>query len=148
MDPITRKETFLAKAGGQDVTTPTPVTREEYFLNEIANGGGGSSNKFIVTLTPTAQDFSGVMDKTVEEINTAYEDGQEIWFSLNDGEGSTYSVPCDMIIHNLGEGINYNDYCAKVLVYAMDAIVLVRVNGSGGTTATYSTYLYSLTPLS
>lgn len=43
MDPITRKETFLAKAGGQDVTTPTPITREEVFLDEIAKRGGGSS---------------------------------------------------------------------------------------------------------
>ncbi len=43
MNPITRKEMFLAAAGGQDVTTPTPVTREEVFLDEIAKEGGGSS---------------------------------------------------------------------------------------------------------
>lgn len=42
LTPKTRKETFLAAAGGQDVTTPTPVTREEVFLNEIAKGGGSS----------------------------------------------------------------------------------------------------------
>lgn len=35
MDPITRKEMFLAKAGGQDVNTPPPITREEMFLNKI-----------------------------------------------------------------------------------------------------------------
>ncbi len=49
MDPITRKETFLAKAGGQDVTTPTPVTREEFFLNEIAKGGGDERTVVPVT---------------------------------------------------------------------------------------------------
>ena len=32
--PITRKEMFLAKAAGQDVTTPEPITREEHFLSK------------------------------------------------------------------------------------------------------------------
>lgn len=47
LTPITRKETFLAKAGGQNVVTPTPITREETFLQAIidsgSGGGGGSS---------------------------------------------------------------------------------------------------------
>lgn len=34
--PITRKELFLAKAGGQDVKTPEPITREELFLAKVA----------------------------------------------------------------------------------------------------------------
>lgn len=66
MDPITRKETFLAKAGGQDVTTPTPVTREEYFLNEIAKGGGGSGGGVLVVT-----DTNGTLDKTWQEIYDA-----------------------------------------------------------------------------
>lgn len=41
LTPKTRKETFLAAAAGQDVTTPTPITREEVFLDAIAKGGGG-----------------------------------------------------------------------------------------------------------
>ena len=43
MDPITRKEMFLAKAAGQNVTTPKPITREEMFLAKIAENGGASS---------------------------------------------------------------------------------------------------------
>lgn len=35
MNPVTREETFLARAAGQDVETPTPVTRNETYLNEI-----------------------------------------------------------------------------------------------------------------
>jgi hypothetical protein len=31
---------FLAKAGGQDVQTPTPITREEMFLQKIIDNGG------------------------------------------------------------------------------------------------------------
>ena len=31
---------FLAKASGQNIQTPTPITREEYFLSKITGGGG------------------------------------------------------------------------------------------------------------
>lgn len=43
MEPITRKEKFMAKAGGQNVKTPEPITREEYFLSKIQGGGGVTS---------------------------------------------------------------------------------------------------------
>ena len=43
MNPITRREVFLAAAGGQQVETPEPITREEMYLKQIAEGGGGSS---------------------------------------------------------------------------------------------------------
>ena len=36
LDPITREEHYLAKAGGQNVKTPTPITRQEMFLDAIA----------------------------------------------------------------------------------------------------------------
>ena len=39
-EPNTRKETFLASAAGMAVETPTPITREEIYLDAIANGGG------------------------------------------------------------------------------------------------------------
>lgn len=42
MEPITRKEMFLAKASGQLVDTPDPITREEMFLQKIAENGSGS----------------------------------------------------------------------------------------------------------
>lgn len=48
LEPITREEMFLAKAGGQEVTTPKPITRIERFLQAIidrlSGGGGGSSD--------------------------------------------------------------------------------------------------------
>ena len=66
MEPITRKEKFLAKAGGQNVELPNPVTREEMFLAAI---GGG---KFVVYIM---EDDNGnlVFDKTFEEIDAAME---------------------------------------------------------------------------
>ena len=41
IEPITRREMFTAKAGGQDINTPTPITREEMFLSQIGCFGGG-----------------------------------------------------------------------------------------------------------
>ena len=49
MKPLTRKEFFMAKAAGQSVPDLEPITREEYFLNQIAEsggGGGGSSDPY------------------------------------------------------------------------------------------------------
>lgn len=43
LNPITRKEIYLAKASGDQVETPEPITREEMYLKKIAEGGGGSS---------------------------------------------------------------------------------------------------------
>lgn len=44
---ITRKEKYLAKAGGQDVEVPLPpITRKEKYINGIIEeGGGGSGGK-------------------------------------------------------------------------------------------------------
>ena len=43
LNPITRREVFLAAASGEQVETPEPITREEMYLKKIAEGGGGSS---------------------------------------------------------------------------------------------------------
>lgn len=56
MEPITRKEKYLAAIVGQAVELPEPITREEMFLAEIASngtgGGGGSGNPNAVLYTP------------------------------------------------------------------------------------------------
>lgn len=54
------------------------ITAEK--LNNMENGIENANNPFLVTLTPTAQDYSGTMDKTVAEINEAYESGRKIVF--------------------------------------------------------------------
>lgn len=41
LNPITREEKFLAKAGGEDVGELKPITRREQFLDRLAGGGGG-----------------------------------------------------------------------------------------------------------
>lgn len=54
MEPKTRKEHYLAKIAGEDVTVPEPKTRQEYYLKEIAeNGSGGSGGGGIFPVTTT-----------------------------------------------------------------------------------------------
>ena len=43
LTPQTRREQFFAKAAGEAATVPTPVTREEMYLNAIAEGAGSDS---------------------------------------------------------------------------------------------------------
>lgn len=80
LNPVTRKEMFLAAAGGQDVTTPTPVTREEVFLDAIAKGGGGGGSSgggvLVVNVTETESDthYIYTCDKTAGEILSALEE--------------------------------------------------------------------------
>ena len=37
IEPITRREFFLAAAGGQEVTVPTPITRSEIYLAALSD---------------------------------------------------------------------------------------------------------------
>lgn len=85
IEPVTRKEMFMAAAAGESVATLTPVTREEYFLSKIAGsgggGGGGSSDsgKFIVTVyNANAQGTILKADKTHDEISSAIESGMSV----------------------------------------------------------------------
>lgn len=71
LTPITRKETFLAKAGGQNVVTPTPITREETFLQAIIDNGGGGGGTGGGVLVATMDLDTGELDKTWQEILSA-----------------------------------------------------------------------------
>lgn len=99
--------------------------------------------KFVVTLTPTAADYSGTMDKTVAEINAAYEAGQQIWFRLYESASSFYDIP-------LAYAYNY-DGSIYYTVYILDTVNNIIINAWTTTNElgnTYSTKVYSLTPAS
>lgn len=58
IEPITRKEKFLAKAGGQSVEELKPITREEMFLSKIVGGGsGGGVQPDLSQNDPNAPDY-------------------------------------------------------------------------------------------
>ena len=97
--------------------------------------------KFIVTLTPTAQDYSGTMDKTVAEIDAAYKAGQEIWFEISDGY-TTNSFAMTMIYRDNSAYPSFTGY----IIYH-DMIIDVATGSTNlGTSNTYNTIVYTLTP--
>jgi len=104
-------------------------------------------DKFIVTLTPTALDYSGTMDHTVAEINAAYEAGQEIWFRIAyNGDG--YLVPMKAVYED-HETTFPSFNCEVVLGDGLDMLLYVATGSTDtGTKDTYFTSIYSLTPAS
>ena len=131
---------------------------EKNFLPLVSSSDNGSElivkngnwakqqKKFIVTLTPTAQDFSGTMDKTVAEINAAYEAGQEIWFKVAVGSDWT-EYPLSRV-GKLNE-YEYPSFNCNALYDEADVLVMIYTGTTdNGTKQTYSTKIYSLTPAS
>lgn len=67
---------FLAKLGGADVTTPTPITRKEQFLQKAIEGGGNSGGS------------SGGDEGWIGDGNT------HIWIALQEGRTSPMLGVC------------------------------------------------------
>lgn len=70
-EPITRKEKYLAKASGQNVETPDPLTREEMYLDTIAKGGGGGGGGGADLPDVTSADNGKVLSVVSGEWNKA-----------------------------------------------------------------------------
>lgn len=84
MEPKTRKEHYLAKIAGEDVSVPEPKTRQEYYLKEIAeNGGGGGGDEPVVIDVVTNDTFTQVIsvDITPEELSAAIEAKKRIYIA-------------------------------------------------------------------
>ena len=116
-------------------------------IKALGKGGGGGGEKFIVTLTPTALDYSGTMDKTVAEINAAYEAGQEIVFRVMLSENTHMDVDCTAsYFDSVFTYPSFNAYIivgdGGVIIYAFTATT------NDGTKQTYGTAVYALTPAS
>ena len=134
-----------AKAAGASLAPSTTSFDDGCEL--IVKGGAWvkQQKKFVVTLTPTAPDYSGTMDKTVAEINAAYEAGMEIWFKL-EASGMGYL----MEMAGIGNGDPESTYPSfNVKFLANDTLLYVNSGyTNNGTKQTYSTSVYSLTPAS
>jgi hypothetical protein len=116
-------------------------------LKGNGGGGGGGSNKFIVTLTPTAQDFSGTMDKTVAEIWDAYNFGQDIVFRLMTSETGHYDIIPNLFEHL--DGISYGTISASAIIETNTfAEIATDQSESDGTVNNYYCHVYTLTPAS
>ena len=93
--------------------------------------------ELIVELTPTAQDFSGTMNKTPSEIRNAISARKRIMFSIPSMSASVEatqfvggSVACANITYNIG---------------GQDALIQIITSSSD---STYTTTIFPLTPMS
>ena len=117
-------------------------------LNNIETGIDDLQN-FVVTLTPTALDYSGTMDKTVAEIYTAYQAGKRILFKLITGENQYM----DIFLNSVGKDSSADYPSFNVFISAFDGtndMLVFAYTGttSDGTHTTYSTRIYPTTPVS
>ena len=111
-------------------------------LNNMESGINVAVNPFIVTLTPTAQDFSGTMDKTVAEIYTAYEAGRRIVFRVMQSATSYMDVDCTA---RWFDGTTYPSFNGFILNSDIDAFIFAHTGAvNDGTKQTYGTTIYPL----
>ena len=115
-------------------------------LNNMEGGIDAVANPFVVTLTPTAQDFSGTMDKTVAEINTAYEAGRKIVFRVMQSATTHMDVDCTA---RWFDGSTYPSFNGFILNGSNNVLIFAFTGATDdGTIQAYGTTVYLLTPMS
>jgi hypothetical protein len=135
--------------GGGDSSLPAVNAADNGKVLAVKNGAWAASEqgkKFLVTLTPTALDFSGTMDKTVAEINAAYEAGMEIVARVVTGADTYAELAFAFLDKQSSTYPSYNWY----LINGIDNIMIQAYTGytNDGTKQTYGTFIYALTPAS
>lgn len=77
MEPITRKEKYLAKISGEDVQIPEkPITREEMYLNAIAQGSSGGDGYSKEEIDQKIQEVKNLIDtanNTLQKLENSLE---------------------------------------------------------------------------
>lgn len=128
MEPITRKEKFLAKAGGQNIELPNPVTREEMFLAAISgdpSGGRGWVEVVTIEMSRTIPGGSGeipVFDFPV------FNPGDTVKFKVGDTQYSLvayvdeYGATCVGHIDTHGVRLRYWDGMLWVFLSKTDTL--------------------------
>ena len=102
--------------------------------------------KFIVTLTPTSLDLSGTANKTLNEVNSAYEAGMEIVARIS-YNGAVIEAKLVQVIH--GGGYFPTFYWMAIDPQQNMQILAYNANNADDPNPTpfnYSTYIYTLTP--
>lgn len=142
--PITRQERYLdaiaKKGGGGGSALPAVTSADNGKVLGVVDGAWAVEDKrFVVTCTPTAQDYSGVMDKSIEEISAAYYAGKEIWFKISGG----VAVPLFAVNVTSG-GLTFHSWA---VLANENLLVLLMVNDTTPGSTVYNTKIYQLTPL-
>lgn len=155
LEPTERREHWYKeiidaiKAGGGGSSLPSVTEADAGKVLSVNNSGvwGASEpigKKFIVTLTPTALDYSGTMDKTVAEIDAAYKAGRKIVARVLTGANTYAELALAFIDKRTSEYPSYTWY----LLNAVDNVEIVAYTDytDVDTKQTYSTKVYTLTP--
>lgn len=125
--------------------TGDTVTAEK--LNKMEQGIETASDVFIVTLTPTAQDFSGTIDKTWGEVGEAYKAGKTIAFKLYTDQNGSYLITRNVVVYS-GVGAQALWFSADLLVENVGFVQAYCAINPSPDDNTYSTTIYPLTPMS
>ena len=132
----------------QDGLLPTVASADNGKVLGVVDGAWAmQKKKFIVTLTPTSPDYSGTMDKTVAEMTEAYNAGMQIVWRVVMAEDRYVDVNVTAVMTDA----SYDYPLFNAYVIEKDSGVLVDAHipvTNDGTTQTYSTEVYSLTPAS
>ena len=103
------------------------------------------TDPYIVTLTPTALDFSGTMDKTVAEIYAAYQAGKKIVFRL--ATAADAHIDVDVTLVGTDGDYDYPSFEGYVIQPATNLFIWAGTEVTDdGTKDTYSTAIFALTP--
>lgn len=121
----------------------------------VNNGTMFDTSPLIVTLTPTAQDFSGTMDKTPEEIYNAYMDGRQIrakMLGVPDQYTDLWAFMTSAVLRYNPDypewsGSSYVSVNFEFVLEYGEAYFLVSASTSFATSV-YSTTVFPLTPYS
>ena len=104
-----------------------------------------TSKPFIVTLTPTNQDFSGTMDKTVDEIYAAIQAGKRVKFRVFTGDFEYNEVDVTITYYNTSYAYpSINAYLISDQAPFYGIIFAWTGTTNDGTKQTYSTSLFPL----
>lgn len=93
LEPITREEKYLAKAAGQSVDVPEPITRKEMFLDAVAKSGGVSGGGGADLL-----DENGIIKQEYFPEGFPYKSGEDVVIMPSttltaDPESGSFAIP-------------------------------------------------------
>ena len=94
---------------------------QPYLVDILSWDKGG---KFIVTLTPTALDYSGTMDKTLAEINEAYDAGMEVVFHTLTGANDWVETP---LAYYAADGSDYHGFSTTIIQISQNLLIVAWV---------------------
>lgn len=142
----------LIKAIGGGGSLPSVTSEDNGKVLAVKDGAWAASEqgkKFIVTLTPYDETFSGgVMDKTVGEIKQAVDAGMEVWFQVTLNENLTGLYVCNEIDHYPNAYFEYVFVAMAVLHFGNYFLVRITTSTDSENATRWFSTIFPLTPAS